>query len=115
MTVGAFPAGETVTIIRPGAATTVDAYGNDIPGTSTETDVAGCAVAPAGGSEDVQARDQVRQGLTVWLPYGTDVQPTDLLRIRGDEYSVDGTASTWRSPFTGFTGPVQVSATRVTG
>ena len=110
-----FPAGETVTIIRDGATTTQDGYGNDVAAAATEIDVAGCAVAPTGTSEDVEARDQVRTGWTVWLPAGTNVRATDRVRVRGVEYSVDGSASAWTSPFTGFTGPVQISVTRVAG
>lgn len=114
MQVTGFPAGETVTIIRPGPPTR-DSYGNDIAGVATELDIGGCAVAPAATSEDVQARDQVTQGWTVWMPAGTDVRPTDRVRVRGVEFAVDGSASEWSSPFTGFVGPVQVSVTRVTG
>lgn len=109
-----FPQGETVTLIRPGPPTQ-DAYGNDVAGAATEIDVTGCAVAPASSSENVAARDQVSQGLTVWLPAGTDVRPTDRMRVRGLLYAVDGSMSEWHSPFTGFDGPVQVSVTRVTG
>jgi hypothetical protein len=38
--------GETVTILRPGASTTTDVYGNPVPGADTRTDVTGCLVAP---------------------------------------------------------------------
>lgn len=109
-----FPAGETVTIIRPGPPTR-DAYGNDVAGPAAELDVPGCAVAPRTSSEDVQARDQVIEGLTVWMPAGTDVRPTDRVRRAGVLYEIDGDAGRWSSPFTGFTGPVQVSLSRVTG
>lgn len=109
-----FPAGETVTIIRPGPPTR-DEYGNDVVGAATEIDVPGCAVAPRTSSEDVQARDQVIEGLTVWMPAGTDVRPTDRVRRGGLLYEIDGEAGAWSSPFTGFRGPVQVSLTRTAG
>lgn len=109
-----FPAGETVTIVRPGPATQDD-YGNDVAGTPTEIDVAGVAVAPRTSTEDVQARDQVIEGLNVWLPAGTQVLATDRMRVRGVLYEVEGEAGHYRSPFTGFTGPVQLSLTRVAG
>lgn len=109
-----FPHGETITVIRPGTPTQ-DPYGNDVPGTPTETDVPGCAVAPRSSSEDLQARDQVIIGLSVWLPTGTDVQATDQMRVRGVLYDIDGEPGSYSSPFTGSGGPVQVALTRIEG
>jgi hypothetical protein len=109
-----FTNGETVTVVRAGTPTEDD-YGNEVPGPSTETDVPGCAVAPRSSSEDLQARDQVIVGLTVWMPSGVDVRPTDQMRVRGVLYDVDGEPGGFRSPFTGSAGPVQVALTRVSG
>lgn len=109
-----FTHGETVTILRPGPSTE-DEYGNEVPGPPTETDVPGCAVAPRSSSEDVQARDQVIIGLSVWMPSGTDVQATDQMRVRGVLYEVDGEPGGYASPFTGTSGPVQVALTRIEG
>lgn len=114
-----FPAGETVTLLRPGTPTE-DGYGNDVPGSNTETDIAGCVVAPrdgnaTSGNEVVQARDQVISGFVVWLPAGTDVRATDRMRVRGVVCEVDGESGHWRSPFTAISSPVQVSLSRVTG
>lgn len=111
----ALPYGETVTIVRPGPPTQ-DAYGNDVPGPPTEIEVAGAAVAPRTSSEDLNARDQVIVGLTVYLPPGTIVQPTDRMRVRGELYEVEGEPGTYlRSPFTGLAGPVEVASTKVSG
>lgn len=110
-----FPAGETVTIVRPTTAPGPDVYGNDVPGSPVETEVPGCAVAPAGTSEDAQGRDQVSTGLSVWLPHGTDISATDRVRVRGQLYEVSGTPETWQSPFTGSVSPVQISLSRVVG
>lgn len=109
-----FPHGETVTIVRPGPPTE-DEYGNSVPGSPTEIDVPGAAVAPRTSTEDVQGRDQVIEGLNVWLPAGTQLRATDRMRVRGILYDIDGEAGTWSSPFTGFAGPVQASLTRVAG
>lgn len=109
-----YPAGVVVTFIRPGAPTQ-DAYGNDVPGAATETDVAGCAVWPRTSDEDVQGRMQVTQGLNVVAPYGTDVRPQDQARVGGVLYDVDGDPGDWRSPLTGTRAGVQISLTRVTG
>ncbi|MEU5976387.1 hypothetical protein [Streptomyces sp. NPDC047315] len=116
----ALPHGETITILRPGPASR-DAYGNDVAGAPTEIPVEGCAVAPedatgSGSDELTDARDTVLSGLTVWAPYGTDVRPTDRVRLAGIVYEITGRpASPYRSPFTGSTGPVVISLSRVTG
>lgn len=110
-----FPQGETITIVRPGVVTGQDSYGNDVHAAASETDVAGCAVALSTSSEDVTARDQVASSATVWPPHGTDIRPTDQMRVRGVLYDVQGTAGEWRSPFTGIPAPLQVELTRVAG
>ena len=106
--------GETVVIIRSGPPTQDD-YGNDVPGALVETAVAGCAVWPRTTSEDVQARQQVLEGVSIVLPFGTDVLPTDRVRVRGVLYDVDGDPGEWQSALTGTKAGVQVDLTRVTG
>lgn len=113
------PSGETVTILRPGPPTR-DVYENDVPGAPTEIPVQGCAVAPrdgtgAGANEIVGDRDTVISGLTLYAPYGTDIRATDRVRVGGDVYEVDGHSGSFRSPFTGSTGPVVVALELVTG
>lgn len=113
------PHGDTVTIIRPGPPAE-DIYGNDVPGAPTEIPVAGCAVAPrdgtgAGANEITDARDTVIVGLTLFAPHGTDIRATDQIRVGGDLYEVDGQPGSFRSPFTGSTGPVVVNLELVTG
>jgi hypothetical protein len=110
-----FPAGETITIVRPGPVTGTDAYGNDVHGDDVETDVPGCAVAPRTSTENVDARDQVIEGLVVYPPAGTDVRATDRVRRGGVLYEIDGDPGEWRSPFTGLNSPMQLSLRRVTG
>lgn len=109
-----FPNGETVTVLRPGTPTR-DGYGNDVPGADVETEVTGCAVWPRTSSEDVQGRQQVIDGLSAVLPYGTDVRPTDRVRRNGLLYDIDGDPGEWRSPLTGTEAGVQVDLKRVTG
>jgi hypothetical protein len=109
-----WPAGETAAVLRPGSPTR-DLYGNDVPGIDTETVYDGCAIWPRTSSEDVQARDQVIEGLYVLFPPGADVQATDLVRARGATYLVDGEPGLFRSPLTGTALGPQVSLTRVTG
>lgn len=113
------PFGDEVVIVRPGPPTE-DVYGNDVPGVPTEIPVPGCGVAPrdgtgAGSNELTDARDTVIEGLVLYAPHGTDVKPTDQVRVGGDLYEVVGQPGSFRSPFTGSTGPVVVSLTLVTG
>jgi hypothetical protein len=109
-----WPAGETATVLRPGTPTQ-DPYGNDVPGDDTETDYGSCAVWPRVSSEDVQARDQIIDGLYVLFPVGADVLATDRVRVRGEVYLVDGEPGVYRSPLTGTRLGPQVALTRITG
>lgn len=114
------PQGDTVTILRPGAATAQDIYGNDVPGAVTEIPIPGCALAPRDGTgsgvnEIVDARDTVISGLTLYAPFGTDIRATDRVRVGADVYEVEGSTGTFRSPFTGSTGPVVAALELVTG
>lgn len=113
------PFGETVTIVRPGPPTE-DIYGNDVPGAPTEIPLYGCAVAPRDGTgsasnELLDARDTVITGLTLYAPHGTEIRATDKIRVGGDLYEVEGQPGSFRSPFTGSTGPVVVALELVTG
>ena len=111
--------GDTVTIVRPGLPTQ-DTYGNDVPGAPAEIPVAGCGVAPRDGTgsasnELTDARDTVISGLTLYAPYGTDIRATDKVRVGGVLYEVVGLPGSFRSPFTGSTGPVVAALELVTG
>jgi hypothetical protein len=109
-----WPAGETATVLRPGPPEQ-DPYGNDIPGEDVPTDYEGCAVWPRVSSEDVQARDQVIDGLYVLFPLGAIVLATDRVRVRDQDYLVDGEPGVYRSPLTGTALGPQVALTRITG
>lgn len=115
-----WPAGEPATVLR-GGTPTQDAYGNDVPGEDVETPYEGCAVWPRVSSvavqtrEELQARDQVIDGLYVLFPTGASVLATDRVRVRGDVYLVDGDPASYRSPLTGTALGPQVALTRVTG
>ncbi|MFI9237819.1 hypothetical protein [Streptomyces sp. NPDC053079] len=110
-----FPFGEPVTVLRPGA-TGRDIYGNDLPGPDAEQLVPGCVIAPAGPPGEVtDGRDTVTEALAVYLPVGTDVRPTDRIRIRGEVFEVHGAVTIHRSPFTGQGAGVHLTARRTTG
>lgn len=116
----ALPHGETVTIVRPGPPTGRDEYGIEIPGPPEEIPVPGCGIAPrdgnaTAGNEKTQARDMVIVGLTLYAPAGTDLRPTDKVRVADVLYEVDGQAGAFTSPFTGSHGPVVAALERITG
>lgn len=104
--------GETVTLLVTG--TEKDAENNDRPLT-TPVDVPGCVVYPRGSTEVLTSEDLVTDQLTVLLPAGTVVKPTDKMTVRGDDYTVDGTSFAWQSPFTTWSPGVEVNVTKVTG
>ncbi|MCA6090949.1 hypothetical protein LE181_02010 [Streptomyces sp. SCA3-4] len=106
--------GEVVTVLRPGAPVR-DVYGNDVHGPDEEHPVPGCSIAPRSGSETVGGRDTVVEHLVIFAPPAADVRPTDRLRIRGLTYTVHGPVEVYRSPLTGTTAGVQITARRITG
>lgn len=109
-----YPLGRTVTILRPGAPFR-DAHGNEVPGAEAPTLVAGCAVWARSSSENTDARDQVFIGLSVVMPYGTDVRATDRVKVGDVIYEIDGEPGVHDSPLTGSRMGVEVSLSRVTG
>ncbi|WP_424888091.1 hypothetical protein [Streptomyces sp. XH2] len=106
--------GETVTVLRPGPPVR-DIYGNDTPGPDEEHPLPGCAIAPGPGGEIVGGQDTVTEHLAIYAPVTADIRPTDRLRIRGLTYTVHGPVEVYRSPLTGTTAGVQITARRVTG
>lgn len=118
---GPYPYGETVVRLRRGTSPGRDPRGQPLPGSLTETPVAGCVVAPraetpTAGGDQQQARDTVIVGYTVYAPAGGDWLTTDQVRIRGEVCEITGWPGDWgRSPFTGLAGPMQFAVDRVTG
>lgn len=108
-----FPYGETVTRIRvtPGGR---DPYGDPIGDVEEHVDITGCAVAPRQAGEQIGAgRIAVTSGLTVYVPPGADVLPSDRIEVRGVVYEVEGEPAEWRSPFTGWEPGREVQLIRV--
>lgn len=108
-----FPYGETVVRIRrtPGGR---DPFGDPIGDTEERVDIPGCGVAPRQAGEQIGAgRIAVTSGVTLYVPPGADVRPSDRFEVRGEEYEVDGEPAVWRSPFTGWEPGREVVLTRV--
>jgi hypothetical protein len=111
----------TATIVRANPGGT-DQFGDPIAGTTVEIDVPGAAWAPrtqGAGPSASEIHDRGRQGviegLSVYLPYGTDLRPTDQLRLDGVLYEVEGDPGSWWSPFTGRTPGIEVAVRRAEG
>lgn len=110
----AFANGETVTVIPgPPAA---DQYGDPLPITRVGGDIPGCAVAPRYSTEPTaRGRQGVIVGMSIYAPAGSDILSTDLLRVRGDVYVVEGEPAEWVSPFTGWAPGMEVAVKRAVG
>jgi len=80
-----------------------------------EENIPMCVVQPGGSGEETDFADRVTDGITVFFPYGTDISYIDSIVLEGVEYEVQGVPQKWRSPFSGNTSPIQVSAVKVTG
>jgi hypothetical protein len=109
-----FPYGQTITLLHRVLAVEHDEFGNDTYD-DVPVQVSGCVVQPSGSAEQVQFTEQISTSITVFMPYGTDVQPLDALIINGTKYEIQGIPQQWRSPFSGNTSPLQVTASAVTG
>lgn len=83
---------DTVTVLR-GASR--DRFG-DVTGSDTSTDVTGCVVQPTSATESTDRGELLVTSLTGYMPAGTDVVATDLVRWLGDVYEVDGKPGRWR-------------------
>src|ERR1700751_829161 len=108
-----FTYGQTVTVRRR-TVSGRDDLNNDKYG-FVEENIPLCVVQPGGSGEDTDFADRVTNDITVFFPYGTHISYIDAIVVDGTEYEVRGVPQSWRSPFSGNTAPVQVTAVKVTG
>lgn len=106
--------GETVGVRTyvPGA---VDAHNNPADAWGAPVEWPGCAVAPAGSSEDSTNRTTVITTLDVYGPHDMEVGPRDLVVYDGEEFQVVGEIARWRNPYTGYEPGCVFSIRRVDG
>jgi hypothetical protein len=79
----------------------------------TRTDVTGCAVAPRTATETTErGRRDVITGITVFMPYGTVLDPDDRLEVAGTAYEIEGEPGYWADPDTRQGVGVEVAARR---
>lgn len=106
----------TAVTVRRGSPGGFNAYGDPVSGSTTDTVVAGCAVAPRYSTEPTErGRQGVVVGLTVYAPAGTDIVSTDRILIAGVEYTIDGQPAEWSHPMTGWAPGLEVAITRAVG
>lgn len=104
--------GESVFILRRAARN--DRHGDPtVPQEPLE--VPGCIWWPRSAAEETFQRDTVREGITVMMPAGTSVLPTDRIEVRGVEYAVLGEPEVFDNPFATRSSCVVVNLTRSGG
>lgn len=102
---------QTVTRLRPKTKTergsTIFDWSNP-----DELQISGCSVQPAGTtlSEDGRVLG-ISEGITVYLPNGSDVLAGDRIRYSGNDYTIQGEPKIWVSA-TGRLDSVQLNCER---
>lgn len=109
-----FANGTTVTVTRRTQSGT-DAYNNPTYTTTTHT-VENCGVAPRGEGDATDAgRQGVIVGVTLYAPFGANIQADDIITIGGEDFRIEGDPGSWSSPYSGVGRVVQVALTRTEG
>lgn len=91
-------ANDTVVRLRAGTKTE---RGSSVPDwkNAVSLTIGGCSVQPASASLSQDGRVLgVLDGLTCYMPYGSDVKEGDRILWDGDEYLVNGPPRKWRGP-----------------
>lgn len=105
---------DTVTRLRPGTTTE---RGSTIQDWSEPSQliIQHCSVQPAstGLSQDGRVLG-ISEGLTAYLPSGSDVKAGDRIQFNGDVYTINGEPKEWRSP-TGAVSNIQLNLMRWSG
>lgn len=91
---------KTETVVVLAATTTTDPYsGLEVEDWTTPTERSVTTLAPAEprpSQEPVQdARNAVVSGWTLYLPAGDPIGPQNRVRVRGEEYPVQGQPADW--------------------
>lgn len=105
---------DTVTRLRPGTTTE---RGSTIADWSAPNEliIGHCSVQPATTSLSQDGRVLgITEGLTAYLPAGSDVQAGDRIRFGGDIYTINGEPKVWQSP-TGLVSNIQLNLVRWSG
>lgn len=105
---------EKITRLRPGVTTS---RGSEVFDWSDPDalEIPGCSVQPAstGLSQDGRVLG-ISEGLTIYLPPGSDVQAGDRIVYEGKLYTINGEPKVWQSP-TGLVSNMQINVERWAG
>lgn len=94
----------------------VDEYNNPTPGEPARFELEGAFVAPRKSDAlSNDGRSGVVVGLTLFLPYGTDLVYTDQVEVDGTVYEVAGEPGSWLQPHTGWEAGMEVALERGEG
>lgn len=105
---------QTVTRLRPKTDTQRGSTIYDWTSPNTK-DISGCSVQPAGTSLSEDGRVLgINEGITVYLPEGSDVAAGDRIRYNGNDYTINGEPKIWVSA-TGRCDSIQLNCVRWTG
>ena len=106
---------QSIKIIRPGTKTARGSVIPDWEHTADPVTVNGCSVQPAATtlSEDGRVLG-LSDGLTVYVPSGTDVKAGDHIEVDGETYEINGEPRRWTSP-TGRVSNIQLNLKRYSG
>lgn len=90
---------QTITIVKPGTATSRGSTVYDWEHPVSSTDIAGCSVQPAstGLSQDGRVLG-IYDGWTAYIPEGTDVKAGDHIEFEGETYAINGEPRKWTGP-----------------
>lgn len=107
-------ASQSITRVRPGTTTSRGSTIYDWTNTQTVV-ISGCSVQPAstGLSQDGRVLG-ISEGLTIYLPPGSDVQEGDRIIYEGKIYTITGMPKSWQSP-TGLVSNMQINVERWKG
>lgn len=89
---------QEIKVIRPKTKELRGSTVNDWSNPTTTT-VTGCSVQPAGTTLDINGRVLgISDGLTAFLPFGTDVKAGDRIEYDGETYTIEGVPQPSISP-----------------
>lgn len=108
-------ASQSVTIIQPGTKTVRGATVPDWDNPIKTTTVGKCSIQPASTSLSEDGRILgVTDGMTAYLPEGTEVNAIDHVVYDGNTYTINGEPRVWVSP-TGHNNHIQLNLVRYEG
>lgn len=104
---------QSVTRIRPGTKTSRGSTMPDWDNVTSAT-ISGCSVQPATTSLSQDGRVLgILDGMTCYLPEGSDVQDGDRIQYGGETYTIDGAPRVW--PTAGNLAHIQINLRRWSG